>query len=110
MHSLHQEGRAQPITDLFWFVQYTAYLKACEDAGLVQEGTVIIADNIGTFASFDGVKTYLDYVEGGGMYQSQRIPCTLEYRDDTPDEMIMSTRVAVVASVVESGSELASTS
>ena len=50
----------------------------------------VIADNAEVFKDLTGVKEYLEYVRGGGKYESRTIMSTLEYRDDTPDALEVS--------------------
>mmetsp|Transcript_46953 Transcript_46953/g.73488 ORF Transcript_46953/g.73488 Transcript_46953/m.73488 type:complete len:407 (+) Transcript_46953:52-1272(+) len=70
--------------------EYRDYLAKIEEAGLVKPGTVVIADNTGLFKEFAGVKEYLEYVRSSDKWKTESIETTLEYRDDTPDEMEMS--------------------
>jgi predicted O-methyltransferase YrrM len=51
--------------------EYLQYLQVAEACGLVRPGTRVIADNAQVFASFKGVKEYLEYVRTSGKYETE---------------------------------------
>jgi len=68
--------------------QYLAYLQAVEH--LLAPGAIVVADNAGIFGE-GGLKEYLKYVRSSGMYSTEFVESTLEWRDDVPDGMEVST-------------------
>lgn len=51
----------------------------------------MVADNAGVFAE-GGLRDYLTYVRAeGGRYSSRSVETTLEWRDDVPDALEVST-------------------
>ena len=68
--------------------QYLSYLKAAEP--VLAPGALVIADNAGVFAE-GGLKEYLAYVRTSGKYESQYLESRLEWRDDVPDGLEVST-------------------
>lgn len=64
-----------------WKDEYLSDLKRLEQARLVRDGTIVVADNVGFFA----VPDYLDYVRNCGRYASRYVPATVEYHEELPD-------------------------
>jgi len=71
-----------------WKDLYLPDLRRIEDCGLLQPGSVIIADNVTFFDTTD----YLEYVRNGGTYDSEYVESTLEYNDDLVDGIEISIR------------------
>jgi catechol O-methyltransferase len=55
---------------------YLNDLKLMERHGLVRQGTIVVADNVGEIF---GAHAYLDYVRNSGRYVSENRPGTIEY-------------------------------
>ena len=68
--------------------QYLAYVQAAEP--VLAPGALVVADNAGVFAQ-GGLKDYLEYVRTSGKYRSEFVESTLEWREDVPDGMEVST-------------------
>ncbi len=64
-----------------WKDEYLADLHRLEAAGLLAEGAVVMADNIGFFR----VPDYLDYVRSNPQYRSRFIASSVEYHPRLPD-------------------------
>lgn len=68
--------------------QYLAYMRAAEP--VLAPGALVVADNAGVFAQ-GGLKEYLEYVRTSSKYTSEYVKSTLEWRDDVPDGLEVST-------------------
>lgn len=64
-----------------WKDEYLPDLQRLEQAGLLHQGTVIVADNI----EFFDVPDYLQYVRSGGNYRSTFHKSSVEYNDYIDD-------------------------
>jgi predicted O-methyltransferase YrrM len=69
--------------------EYLRYLRACEH--LLRPGSVVVADNVGTFA--DQVAGYLRYVRESGRYSSSTIEAPLNSDPSIQDAMEVSVRL-----------------
>ncbi len=69
---------------------YLPDLVLLEDAGMLAEGAVVIADNTGLFA--EDLAGYLARVRGPG-WSSRTVTAHMEYRPDLHDEMEISVRL-----------------
>jgi len=72
--------------------QYLQYLKLSEEANIIKNDAIIIADNVGI--SKNEMIDYLEYVRKSGNYKSKTIETTLEYSKDVRDAIEVSIRVA----------------
>ncbi len=72
--------------------QYLQYLKLSEEANIIKNDAIIIADNVGI--SKNEMIDYLEYVRNSGKYKSKTIETTLEYSKDVRDAIEVSFRVA----------------
>ena len=72
--------------------QYLQYLKLSEEANIIKNDAIIIADNVGI--SKNEMIDYLEYVRNSGKYKSKTIETTLEYSKDVRDAIEVSVRVA----------------
>ena len=72
--------------------QYLQYLKLSEEANIIKNDAIIIADNVGI--SKNEMIDYLEYVRNSGKYKSKTIETTLEYSKDVMDAIEVSVRVA----------------
>ena len=72
--------------------QYLQYLKLSEEANIIKNDAIIIADNVGI--SKNEMIDYLEYVRNSGNYKSKTIETTLEYSKDVRDAIEVSIRVA----------------
>jgi predicted O-methyltransferase YrrM len=72
--------------------QYLQYLKLSEEANIIKNDAIIIADNVGI--SKNEMIDYLEYVRNSGKYKSKTIETTLEYSKDVRDAIEVSIRVA----------------
>ncbi len=70
-----------------WKDLYLGDLKLMEERGLLQPGTVVVADNVGEIF---GAQAYLEYVRNSGKYRSENRPATIEYTQ-LPDAVEIST-------------------
>ena len=61
-----------------WKDLYRIDLQAIEAAGLLREGSIVFADNVGPFFN---PEDYLDYVRNCGRYDSRYVESTVEYSD-----------------------------
>lgn len=61
-----------------WKDLYRSDLEAIEAKGLLREGSVVFADNVGPLFN---PEAYLNYVRGCGRYESRYVESTLEYSD-----------------------------
>ncbi|MFK7733887.1 MAG: O-methyltransferase [Pseudomonadales bacterium] len=64
-----------------WKDLYLPDLQLLEQAGLLQVGSVVVADNI----EFFDVADYLDYVRDGGFFESTFHESSVEYNDNIKD-------------------------
>jgi catechol O-methyltransferase len=65
-----------------WKDAYLPDLKLFEESGLLQKGTVIVADNV----VFPGAPGYLEYIRAAkDKYESKFIESNLEYSNDIVD-------------------------
>ena len=71
---------------------YIQYLKLSEEANIIKNDAIIIADNVGI--SKNEMIDYLEYVRNSGKYKSKTIETTLEYSKDVRDAIEVSVRVA----------------
>ena len=69
-------------------VVYLRDLKLLEDYGLIQPGTVIVADNV----IYPGAPDYLEYIRGNPNYTTTFHEAKLEYDEDTRDGVEVSIR------------------
>lgn len=69
-----------------WKDLYLPDLKRLEAHGLLHEGSIVIADNVGFF----DVNDYLEYVRSSGRYNSRNVASSVEYRDALPDAVEIS--------------------
>ncbi|CAF4287284.1 unnamed protein product [Adineta steineri] len=67
---------------------YLRDFKLLERVGLIQSGTMIVADNV----IYPGAPDYLRYVRNNRNYTTQTIESTLEYNDDIPDAVEITVR------------------
>jgi predicted O-methyltransferase YrrM len=72
--------------------QYLQYLKLSEEANIIKNDAIIIADNVGI--SKNEMIDYLEYVRNSGKYKSKTIETTLEYSKDVRDAIEVSVRVS----------------
>jgi len=72
--------------------QYLQYLKLSEEANIIKNDAIIIADNVGI--SKNEMIDYLEHVRNSGKYKSKTIETTLEYSKDIRDAIEVSIRVA----------------
>jgi predicted O-methyltransferase YrrM len=72
--------------------QYLQYLKLSEEANIIKNDAIIIADNVGI--SKNEMIDYLEYVRNSEKYKSKTIETTLEYSKDVRDAIEVSVRVA----------------
>jgi predicted O-methyltransferase YrrM len=72
--------------------QYLQYLKLSEEANIIKNDAIIIADNVGI--SKNEMIDYLEYVRNSGKYKSKTVETTLEYSKDVRDAIEVSVRVA----------------
>src|SRR3954452_2592407 len=72
--------------------QYLQYLKLSEEANIIKNDAIIIADNVGI--SKNEMIDYLEYVRNSGKYNSKTVETTLEYSKDVRDAIEVSVRVA----------------
>src|ERR671938_1430254 len=70
--------------------QYLRYLKLTEEKNLINEGSVVVADNVILYES--EMKDYLEYVRNSGNYQSQTTETTLEFNKNVKDALEISIR------------------
>jgi catechol O-methyltransferase len=70
-----------------WKDLYLPDLKLLEQHGLLRNGSIVVADNVGEVF---GEQPYLDYVRSGSRYQSENRVATIEYTD-LPDAVEIST-------------------
>ncbi len=70
--------------------QYLHYLRLIEERNLINEGSVVIADNVILYES--EMKDYLEYVRNSGNYQSQTTETTLEFNKNVKDALEISLR------------------
>jgi catechol O-methyltransferase len=69
-----------------WKDLYERDLRLLEERGLLREGTIVVADNVGEIF---GADAYLDYVRGCGRYESENRVARIEY-SDLPDAVEIS--------------------
>jgi len=72
--------------------QYLQYLELSEEANIIKNDAIIIADNVGI--SKNEMIDYLEHVRNSGKYKSKTIETTLEYSKDVRDAIEVSIRVA----------------
>jgi len=72
--------------------QYLQYLKLSEEANIIKNDAIIIADNVGI--SKNEMIDYLEHVRNSGKYKSKTIETTLEYSKDVRDAIEVSIRVS----------------
>ena len=70
--------------------QYLRYLKLTEEKNLINEGSVVVADNVILYES--EMKDYLEYVRNSGRYKSQTTETTLEFNKNVKDALEISVR------------------
>lgn len=68
--------------------EYLRDFQQLERHGLIQSGTVIVADNV----IHPGAPDYLHYVKNNRNYRSKTYESTLEYRDDVIDGVEVTVR------------------
>ena len=66
-----------------WKDDYLSDLKRIEDAGLLSDGAIVIADNVGIFSGT--LCEYLEYVRSSPNYQSTHYALPMEYNDAIQD-------------------------
>ena len=66
-----------------WKDDYLSDLKRIEEAGLLSDGALVIADNVGIFSGT--LCEYLSYVRSSPNYQSQHYALPMEYNDAIQD-------------------------
>lgn len=64
-----------------WKDEYLPDLRRLEEAGLMQAGTIVVADNVGFFA----VPDYLEYVRNSPSYDSIFVESNVEYNEKLKD-------------------------
>ena len=69
-----------------WKDLYEQDLRRIEERGLLREGGIVVADNVGEMF---GADAYLSYVRGCGRYDSENRPAHIEY-SDLPDAVEIS--------------------
>jgi catechol O-methyltransferase len=67
---------------------YLSDFKLLENVGLIQSGTMIVADNVIT----PGAPDYLEYIRNNPNYTTKMYESTIEYRNDTPDGVEVTVR------------------
>lgn len=67
---------------------YLHDLKLLEQYGLIQSGTMIVADNV----IYPGAPNYLHYIRNNPNYKTRLYESTLEYNDDVRDGVEISVR------------------
>ena len=70
-----------------WKDLYLPDLLRLEKHGLLRPGSVVVADNVGLFDA----SAYFAHVRGSGRYDSRNVASTVEYRDELPDAVEIST-------------------
>ena len=70
--------------------QYLHYMRLIEERNLINEGSVVVADNVILYES--EMKDYLEYVRNSGNYQSQTTETTLEFNKNVKDALEISLR------------------
>ena len=68
--------------------QYLHYLRLIEERNLINEGSVVVADNVILYES--EMKDYLEYVRNSGNYRSQTTETTLEFNKNVKDALEIS--------------------
>ena len=69
---------------------YLHYLKLIENKNLINEGSVVVADNVILYES--EMNDYLEYVRNSGNYHSQTTETTLEFNKNVKDALEISLR------------------
>ena len=69
-----------------WKEEYLPDLKRLEAAGLLRNGCVVVADNVGLFH----LPEYLDHVRNSGAYVSENREASVEYRQHLADAVEVS--------------------
>jgi predicted O-methyltransferase YrrM len=70
--------------------QYLSYLRLIEEKNLINEESVVVADNVILYES--EMKDYLEYVRNSGKYKSQTTETTLEFNKNVKDALEISVR------------------
>jgi catechol O-methyltransferase len=70
-----------------WKDLYLPDLLRLEQHGLLRPGSVVVADNVGLFDA----SAYFAHVRGSGRYESRNVASSVEYRDELPDAVEIST-------------------
>jgi predicted O-methyltransferase YrrM len=70
--------------------QYLRYLRLIEEKNLINEESVVVADNVILYES--EMKDYLEYVRNSGNYKSQTTETTLEFNKNVKDALEISVR------------------
>ena len=70
-----------------WKDLYLPDLLRLEQHALLRPGSVVVADNVGLFDA----SAYFAHVRGSGRYDSRNVASTVEYRDELPDAVEIST-------------------
>ena len=66
-----------------WKGEYLSDLQRLENLGLLEEGAIIVADNVGIFS--DTLVDYLDYVRDSPHFSSTHYPLPMEYNEAIED-------------------------
>jgi len=77
------KGRFDLVFIDHWKGDYLPDLKRIEDADLLKNGAIVIADNVGIFSGT--LCDYLDYVRSSPNYSSTHYPLPMEYNDAIQD-------------------------
>ena len=78
-----------------WKDAYLPDLQALEARGLLAEGAIVVADNVGIFERT--LAPYLDYVRHSGKYRSEHHATHMEYSDTIRDGVEVSVRLPEAA-------------
>lgn len=70
-----------------WKDLYLPDLLRLEQHALLRPGSVVVADNVGLFDA----SAYFQHVRGSGRYDSRNVASSVEYRDELPDAVEIST-------------------
>jgi predicted O-methyltransferase YrrM len=70
--------------------EYLQYLRLVEQKNLMNEGSVVVADNVILYEN--EMKDYLEYVRNSGKYMSQITETTLEFNKNVKDALEISLR------------------
>ncbi len=80
-----------------WKDAYLSDLRRLEDANLLKDGAIVVADNVGIFS--DTLCEYLDYVRNNPHYSSTHYPLPMEYNASIEDGVEVSIRRSAAQSI-----------